>query len=593
MRRWAVHAAALVGALVHLPLLLRPHRAVHADRYRAFDWMEAAKWRHHAREALLTDGRLPLWNPFLEGGIPGHAHPSDGSLTPSFLTSLAFGETVGMKLDVVLLAAIGAAGTAALARRWLGLSEGGSFFAGACFGVAGWTASGVAVGFYESLYLALIPGVLALLTVAVERGRQGLPWLVGGALLLSWGAGQMQLCLLFAVLVIGIWAAAVRLPGDLKLPRVAPAAFLLLVLVGLLGAVKWLPMLELLDARGYRSEDHVVHEGSAWSAGIGGPIRGLVLTADARGVYEGGEAEGGEYDYGGVPLVALLLALAAFARPRREAALLALLVVTLLLGWAPDARWQPSLFALLAGLPFFDAVRDTSRYVSFFAVLWICLLAARSLVAAQGRWDPRLVLGVALLLLLPQGLRSARLSASIFDARLPAVVQAPAFQHVLLDRPSHPDAGDANLLLHQLARSGTGVLYRAEDLPPPRPSPVHPAARMDARGVLHTMAPRPEAWFAGGDGMLGPLEPGADRLTVVVQTTAPARVVLNHNHHAGWRGPAGTTVDSQGGLLAVSLDRAWSGPLTLRFRPTAFRWGAAGSLIGLLLCGGLVRLGRR
>ncbi len=592
MRRWAVQAAALVAALVHLPLLLRPNLAVHADRYRAFDWLEASKWRHHARETLLGEGRLPLWNPFLEGGIPGHAHPSDGSLTPSFLTTLAFGDTVGMKLDVILLAAIGAAGTAALARRWLGLSESAAFFAGAAFGVSGWMASGVAVGFYESLYLALIPGVLALIVMGIDAGRGGLRWIVAAAALLSWGAGQMQLCLLFGALMMVLWAAAAWLPGELRQRRGLGAVLGVLALVAGLGAIKWLPMLDLLDERGFRTESEVVHEGSAWSAGIGGPIRGLFLTADPVGTYVDGEAEGGEYDYGGLPLVVIVLAIGALGCPRRERVLLALLLTTALLGWAPDARWQPSLFALLSPLPFFSAVRDTARYVSFFLVLWTCLLAARSLAQPQERIDPRIVLGIALVLLIPQGLRTAKLAGSIFDSELPAAQTAP-FQHVLIERPSHPEAGDANLLLHALPRQGRGALYTAEDLPPARPSPVRPAARIDPTGVEHPLPPTPEAWFTAGEGMLGALEPHADRLELIVQTTAPARVVLNHNHHPGWQGPDGSTVGSEGGLLAVSLERPWSGPLTLRFRPAAIRWGAGGSVLGLLACFGLLWIGRR
>ena len=57
--------------------------------------------------SLLEDHTPPWWNPLLAGGMPQFAHPSDGSMSPLILPSVLFGEALGMKLNIVLVALLG------------------------------------------------------------------------------------------------------------------------------------------------------------------------------------------------------------------------------------------------------------------------------------------------------------------------------------------------------------------------------------------------------------------------------------------------------------------------------------------------------
>ena len=89
----------------------------------------------------------------------------------------------------------------------------------------------------------------------------------------------MQLCLAFAALQMALWAALARCdvrPGML-LRRVG---FLLAGTAGL-GAIKFLPMLELVSSRGWRTES-APHGVGLWD-GVVGSLLGLVRTAAPTG----------------------------------------------------------------------------------------------------------------------------------------------------------------------------------------------------------------------------------------------------------------------------------------------------------------------
>ena len=78
----------IAALTVAMPFLLGPDALLHGDGYRAYDWLEAAKFRWYVRESLVSGAGLPNWNPYLEGGLPALAHPSDGSISPFFVVHI-------------------------------------------------------------------------------------------------------------------------------------------------------------------------------------------------------------------------------------------------------------------------------------------------------------------------------------------------------------------------------------------------------------------------------------------------------------------------------------------------------------------------
>lgn len=591
---WVVPALAALA--VALPYLLGPNTLLHADSYRAYDWLEAAKFRWHVRDALLSEGALANWNPYLEGGLPALAHPTDGSLNPLFVSHLLFGVLFAMKLDAVLLLMAGAAGVALLGRSWLGLDRGAALVAGLGYALAGWSPSRVAVGFYESLWLGLTPLLLYLLVEATRRGWHGGAGRLAAAVLLLTCAGvQMQLCLAFTGLQLILWALLDRSAGGPRqlLPRVG----VLLPAVGLLGAVKFLPMLELVSSRGWRIESR--SHGVGLLDGVSGPVLGLFRTADAVGSYNAdGVPASNEYEFGGLALLVGILALVGLVRSRAGRPLIGLLLLTAGLGWQPGQGLQLSLFSPLHHVPIFSAMRDTARYVQFFLVLWSCLAAGLGWQEIRKLVPPRrLRIALLILGLLPAAWSSMQLHRTTFryapDPRSPVVESFYSLE--LLESPSAGEV-ERRLLTWYAPQAGIAVHYRPEDMPPRR------AASLQARWEVPVSGPwqrssewRGEAWIAEGNGQVREITPGPDRFDLDLALEDAGLVSLNQNFHPDWQvsAPAGASIESRDGLLALRLPNGHTGRVQLRFRSRTLRLGAALSLGSLLLLGGLLWRSRR
>lgn len=587
---------------VCLPLLLRPRAIISDDPYRAFDWLEAAKHRWYARHALFSEGVPAFWNPYLEGGIPSFAHPSDGTASPFFLLTILFGDGVGMKLTAVLLLLIGTAGVVGLARDQLRLSPVPTAFAATAFAAAGWVPSRLAVGFYESLFLLVVPAVLWLVLRAAQQGPTasglGSAALSGG--LLAAAGVQMQLCLVFALLQGALWLPGAALALDPDRRRFLILFSVVAVVVGAgLGAAKFVPMIEFLEARGWRVLPPSPRESAFWGA-LGAAVRGVVEVAPHVGEYDAqGDAARGEYAFVGLALPAVLLAGVGAVRAGRTGAVLgALAVVTLLLAWIPGTGSQFSLFPALKSLPGFSSMRATDRYVAFFLMLWLCLgagLGAQALLGWERIRPERRDLVVVLLFvaLVPAAGRATLLNHRAFAHPAPAPT-APADAFYQVRTEPYPSRGtQASALLVYLApQAGVGVQYPPEDIRPATPAALEAAQLMRHDGSLVPIdGYRGEAWFQAGTGTLGPLRPTVNRLALTVQTATPARIIINQNHHPGWTASAGTVAEDQG-LIAIDLDEPFDGDLLLTCVPSSVRVGgaiSAATAVGVLLLFALIR----
>ena len=585
-------------------LLLDPTALLNADDYRAFDWLESAKFRWHALSAIQT-GQLTLWNPWLEGGLPSYAHPSDPSLSPFFVTALLFGPLLSMKIDAVLLLVMASLGGYALARQWLGLVPSAAAWVGLSIACSGWLPSRLAVGFYESLWLCVVPLVATLLLRCADEGGAlggGARWLVIGCLLLAAAGVQMQLCLAFALLQLFMLVAFGPAPQRASRLNLLGVISVATLLVALLGAVKFLPMIELLIDRGGR--DGYYPRDVTLLGALAAQVDGLLSSARVMGQYDAvGMPSVAEYQHVGLtPIVVLLALLGMSARDRKGRGLALLLLVSLLLSWRSGSGAQFSFFELFAPLPVFSSVRDTARYVPFFLLLWISLLGGlgvqvlwRHPYLRARAWPRPLIYLLLLLSLTPGGLRSARLYAGVFSESVdsPSASNQPFTQLQLLGRPASGTRA-VSREIYLAPQRGQAVLYEPEDLPSDKPSVVQPALRVAPDGTrVHNLAYRGEVWIAAGAAQLSPLQIRTNGLSLTVRSSGPADLTINQNFHRGWVGPVGVSVFDAEGLIGLHVARAWDGPLELRFQPESLRWAALLSLFGLLLCVGLLAQGRR
>ena len=580
----------LAALVVSLPLLWAPGAVLGPDTFRSYDWLESAKLDAFARISLLRWGSLPHWNPYLQGGFPQLAHPSDGSLSPLMLPVLLLGEELGMKLNVILALALGALGTALLGRDRLQLRPPHAAFAGCLFAVAGWVPSRLAVGYYESTLYCLFPLVAWLFLQSAGR-----PWrLLGATALLAVCALQLQLGLPVLMLALSLWTFAEVLRRALPLSHLLRLLLLCAGGVGL-GAIKLLPMWSSLSRQGFRSESGWTHD--AFYVSLNHLLNNLWDVVPAMGSYDARGANWNlEYGYVGLGMPALLLLgyalLRVFAIPWGQRLAAALLLLTV---WVCFGHHAPvNLFQQLWSLPIFHSMRGALRYISFVLLWFGCLLAAGGLQTAArgiGKYPlPRLAVTALVVLTLAwpaacslwqnsgRFTRQAPLPAAAWDRFRQEAMRGDEFG---LHRGGGPDRDLGNMLSYINLKAGIGTVYVPGDFK------TRPAAQgwrtydVTTRSYHKTPGYRGEAWCQDHDCEARVVQVQAGLLRVRLHARRAGWLVLNQNFHPQWEANSWQP-KSCGGLVCTPVS---AGPqtVTFRFQPELFQRGLMISLATLAL----------
>jgi len=251
---WIVYALLVAASLAYCPRLFSG-----LDQWGRGDW-DQFTFRYAApRRAMLVDGQLPLWNPYVNGGNVLLAHPHCPAFSPWYLPTLLFGAPLGLRLQVVLMMAVGAVGMAALLRRWE-VGSGGCFIGGVLLMMSAHFAMHVAEGHLEWCLLALMPWVL----LCLLRARDDWRFAVVGGLVFATALlhGSIYISVIFAPL-FGVWAAAEGVRTRSWRPAAGWAAAMGLAL--LLCAVVLLPRIEFLSAHPRSTElREEVTPGAIW-----------------------------------------------------------------------------------------------------------------------------------------------------------------------------------------------------------------------------------------------------------------------------------------------------------------------------------------
>ena len=578
--------------------MLSPHyfgsAILGTDSYRSHDWLEVAKLDHYARKNLIEWKQFPLWNPLMAGGMPQFAHPSDGSTSPLILSSLALGEVRGMKLNIALVALLGTLGVFALLRRLLLLSASASFVGAACYAWAGWLPSRVAVGFYESCLMVAWPAILALWLLPGSSPERRKRWCFGGLLLWTL-AIQLQLAVPVLVLLMVLLTCVMLGQGYFEGRSVdrhlVVGGAVILALGGLLGAVKFLPMLDLLDAGKFRRLDFYPTHPDAWYRSWEQVIYALFHRTPGIPLLD---ADGGprvqEYMTLAPGLGTLLLAAIGTLsiRSRTHAAVpwLVMTAVFLWLCFGPNALIDG--FRPLHNLPMFSSMRGPLRYLNYPVILGLCMLAGvgfavleRRFLAGRPPWMTPLFVGVCLALSLSSALDVRSLYRSSFLYGLEALPADSSLRSEGLRGRSSNTTPHVNLRKYANTRRDLPTIYVPEDLP------------MDVRAI-------PQAWV-GPEGQLTPepayrgeirIQPpdaGSARiqsrrghqLVVAHDLTAPGRVILNSNSWPGWKCEGRQLVDARG-LLAFHAPVGEGETTRCHWTPPRLAAGALLSGVGLI-----------
>jgi hypothetical protein len=439
-RRAAAVPAALVAFvfLVFAPALLTS---------RAFYARDIYSFWHPGVEAFVravSEGAWPLWNPAFAFGGPMAANPSFQVAYPPTWLNLVLPAGLYFKLYVFAHTLAGALGVAALARR-LRAGRLGAIAAGAA-----WAASGPllsSIGMYHHFAgAAWMPWVLVALDGVLRRPTAARAVALGATAAGQSLAGSADLCFMTVLAALG-WAAPVlwRRRPDARLALAVGGA---LALAALLGAVQWLPVVDLLPGTQRGAPDastslywslHPLSLLDAWLPRLttGASASGTLGAAARARLFEGREPLLASA-YLGLP-AALAAACALLPRPRRGRALL-LVAGCALFAVAALGRFTPLLPAAMH-LPGVALFRFPPKYLLPAVLMWALLVGLGVAAVARGGEAVRraAIVGalcaaaaVALLALALQGDLPRALARRLADPQPPDALMATVVTRLLV-----------------------------------------------------------------------------------------------------------------------------------------------------------------
>ncbi|MHB0876111.1 MAG: YfhO family protein, partial [Anaerolineae bacterium] len=214
--------------------------------------LENYAWKLFLRRSI-SAGELPLWNPYLFTGVPFLAAGQHSALYPFSLLFYVLPLERAYGIFSALQLALAAVGAYAFAKA-IGANRGGAFVAGAAYAFSSFMVVSVAFTMViaAAAWLPWCLWAVERLIGSQRRLRDGLPWLVLGAVFLGMQvlAGHVEIT--YYVVIILAYYSAARLAAQWWRTRRAPwrPALLLMVLVALgvgLGSVQLLPLYELVQ----------------------------------------------------------------------------------------------------------------------------------------------------------------------------------------------------------------------------------------------------------------------------------------------------------------------------------------------------------
>ncbi len=195
-----------------------------------------------AAAQIVRSGHLPLWNPYIFGGMPMLAAAQGGLLFPLNWFYLGFSPAVATDLMVISAYMLAASGAYLYARRT------GTSIAGAIATSLIWQAGGFLIGQISHINIvhtaALLPWVLWAVERYVSNGRRARGALLAALVALQAFAGHQQ-TLFYSLMLVASYAIVMAL-ADLKKRKRYLSSLAFTAAGVLLAAVQIVPTFELL-----------------------------------------------------------------------------------------------------------------------------------------------------------------------------------------------------------------------------------------------------------------------------------------------------------------------------------------------------------
>lgn len=348
-------------------------------------------FRDFAAQSLRAGEGIPLWNPYLFGGMPYVAAMHGDIFYPTALLRQFLPTDVAMTWGLILHLMLAGIGTYAFLRA-IGVGFHGALAGGLAYMMSGPIAGLVSPGHDGKIFVsAMLPFTLLLLTRGIRDGRHwawGLLAIVVGLGVLSPHPQLLQYLLLAA----GAWALMLAFGGVGAEPLTRRQALSRLglalaavVVGGAMGAIQYLPVREYVDwspRAGGKGWEHAI----SYSM----PIEELInaYLPQFSGILEQYWGRNGIHfhsDYVGASVLVLAAAgLGAVSGARKRLAWfwIGTGIVTLLWAFGGNTPFYHLVYWLVPGTKFFRAP-STIMYVTTFAVAVLAAFGTERLLAAQ------------------------------------------------------------------------------------------------------------------------------------------------------------------------------------------------------------------
>jgi hypothetical protein len=502
-------------------------------------------------------GSLPLWDPFYCGGLYALGTPQSRFVSPTFALSLLFGAARGEALTIFAMLILGLEGTFRYARS-RGAGPLGAMLAAPLYATSGVFIASPFLGWTNFFGFQLVPWALVLLRRA-WRGE--IASAVGAALFLAWivgfgGTYAAPMTAWLCLFELGAWLLSRRRDGHQRPRALGMALFVVTLALGL-AAVRLAPLLETL-----RLAPRVIAGRPGMTA-----AEALRVLLDPVAVKNGNLVWSKQMYVVGA--AGLALALVGFTR-RRAWPLIPLAAAGFItaLGYAVGSAGP---FALLKRLPVYEALRYPERYLIVVA-LAVAVAAAHAVRLFEVMGRRRRWARVGLLLAAAALVVNAGFLLNDFHAVAAGRVLAPA--PPVVARPFKQARGNRWLAAFYAPMSrGSLSCWDAY------PVPMSPLLRGDL--------PEEEYLLDPAAGSVARRAWAPNRIDLDVALIRPTTLLVNQNHHTGWRSNVGQ-VEDHDGLLAVRLP-AGTHHVQLRFRPRSAIAGAMSSGLALILAVWLMR----
>jgi hypothetical protein len=530
------------------------------------DWDQMLMYHAIPVDTLLRYHQLPLWNPFMCGGMPMLGNPQSRFLSPFLPLSLLFGPVVGIHLEIPLHLALAFAGGYVLA-RCLGLSRTAALATAAFFPACSAFTLHFAAGHDGFFSCAYLPWLLACYWTSVQKRRLW-PAACGGIVLaLMIGEGSTYPAP-HAAIWLAVLAAALAISRRNLFPLSAGA---LLGAVGLsLSATKLLPMLSLMRQYPRQIDSPEIVNPGALIAALFSRNQDFFRTPPGPHLYWMW------HEYGAyLGPIAFGLALVGTVTGWRRVWPFALIGAVALCfvggdfaqGW-PSPWTGLSPWGLLRRVPPFTAQHCPSRFLfelAFSASVLAGFGIARLQTIAffQSRFARFIPLGIVCLGTFDAWLVGAGNLRHVFDIQAEHLPKNEAFTQLRQVWPGGPTTW-----MYSFALANAGVINCYDPLEP-----------RSAALAVGDPGYRGE-YYLEGPGDVRELAWSPNRLRFEVDVPAPTTLVINENNDGGWRLTSGTGGIDAKARLEVNVP-AGRQELTVTYRKGS---AMAGLFISAMTC---------